>query len=77
MGVVSSLMSVGAAIKHAVSSLATAYLDLDFSSNSYRVADTTSSFDAAFTGVAITGDAARTQIANTYSWTITDGGTAP
>lgn len=49
MGVVSSLMSVGAAIKHAVS-LATAYLDLDFSSNSYRLADAASSFDAAFTG---------------------------
>jgi hypothetical protein len=50
MGVVSSMMSVGAAIKHVVYSLATAYLDLDFSSNSYRLDDTASSFDAAFVG---------------------------
>ncbi len=54
-----------------------AYLDLNFASNSYRLADAASSFAAAFTQGAITGDEARTQITDTYGWTITDGGTAP
>mgnify|MGYP000046767876 FL=1 len=73
MGIVGSMMSVGAAIKHAVSSLATAYLDLDFSSNSYRLDDTASSFDAAFTTDSATGAAAKAYITTTYGWSIIDG----
>ena len=73
MGVVSSMMSVGAAIKHAVYSLATAYLDLDFSSNSYRLDDTASSFDAAFVGDLETGVDAKSHITTTYGWSIIDG----
>lgn len=55
----------------------TAYLDLNFAANSYRLADAASSFDAAFTtDNDATGAAARTYITTTYGWTITDGGTA-
>lgn len=54
-----------------------AYLDLNFASNSYRLADAASSFDAAFVGDLETGVDARTYITATYGWTITDGGTAP
>ena len=61
-----------------LTSLPDAYLDHNFSSNSYRLANTASSFGAAFTEITTTGAAARAILTNPpYSWTITDGGTAP
>jgi len=54
-----------------------AALALDFISSEYRLADTASSFDAAFVGNLETGVDARAYITAEYGWTFTDGGTAP